>query len=99
MPAEARRAWLVLYLWEDGIRLADGSRLWTGGVQELAEAASLAKHYVLTLLGEIVELDGLAVRPQGSRGCYVISQANRDRAAEVLESAEKDFGNFSEKRL
>ena len=82
MPMDVRLAWLTLRLWDDGVELADGGRLWAGSADRLAAELSLAKPYLLSLIGDLVRR-GDAVRPSGSRGAWVVSAEARGRAEEV----------------
>lgn len=88
MPAGIRLAWLTLRLWDGGILLADGGRLWAGSQKVLADELGMAKHYVAYLLGQAV-VAGYATIPAGSRGCWIVSPEARDRAAVVWSEAEK----------
>ena len=82
---DIRLAGLVMRLWDGGIDLADGGRVWAGNLTALAAEAGLGRYYLSHLLSVAVG-EGMAERRAGSRGCWLVSQEQRDAAAAILEA-------------
>ena len=80
---DVRLAGIVLRLWDGGIDMADGGRVWVGSQDALAELSGINACYLSHLLGEAVRT-GMASKRAGARGCWMVSAEQREAAREML---------------